>query len=77
MDDAFPAALMSGTVHHLPAALLSKTKLQVSHTDVLFPDLDSDNSFPIINMSFILISIAEAMILHRGAVENLFCLPLK
>lgn len=50
---------------------------QVSHTDLFSPDLDSGNSFLIINMSFILTSIAEAKILHRGAVENLFSLQLK
>lgn len=77
VDDAFPAALISGTVHHLPAALLSEIKLQVPHTDLFFPDLDSDNSFLIINMSCILISIAEAMILHKGGVEKLFSLLLK
>lgn len=77
MDDAFPAALMSDTVHHLYTALLSEIKLQVSHTDVFFPDLDSASSFLIINISFILMSIAEAKILHRGAVENIFSLQLK
>lgn len=68
---------MSGTVDHLPVALLLQIKLQVSHTDLFFPDLDSDNSSLIINMSFIFISIAEAKILHRGAIENLFHLQLK
>lgn len=68
---------MSDIVLHLPATLLSEIKLQVPHADLFFPDLDSDNSFLIINMSCILINIAKAMILHRGGVENLFSLQLK
>lgn len=67
----FPGALMPDTVHHVPAALISEIKLQVSHTDLFFPGLDSDNFFLFINMLLILISIAEAKTLHGDAVEIL------
>lgn len=67
----FPGALMSDTVHHVPAALISEIKLQVSHTDLFFPGLDSDNFFLFINVPLIPISIAEAKTLHGDAVEIL------
>ena len=65
----FPAALMSDTVHHVPAASISEIKLRVSHTDLFFPGLDSEHFFLFINMPLILISIAEAKTLHGDAVE--------
>jgi len=51
----FPAALMSDTVHHVPAALISEIKPQVSHADLFFSGLHSDNFFLFRSMLLILI----------------------
>lgn len=58
----FPAALVSDTVGHVPAAVISAIKLQGSHTNLFLL---------FVNMPLVLISIAEAKSLPEDAVEIL------